>query len=517
MKYELLVQIFIGRCIESPDFLKIEGKRLAESPTEIVGAKLKTALNILIDFLNKGSPLRRDTIDSFAPPTLKRYLAKEGVVYGSSLGDLFLTQSVMRGGLLLSMHDQLSQMEKSFNVTDEAWERLTKMATLVPKASDTGAAADGYAYGQHLYLTRSMGQVYHAYTMDARDRLLGRNFTSGIPLMDEMGMRPTRRDTMLIVGPQGTGKSFLVDYILHRNAERGFKGIVFTLEMTAIDRSKRMELMLTRAVAKESDVCVKLPGSVAVPMSLFDSSNYLGLPHIMRAGALNSEIDTQFTMGKIKTGEEVMIPITGAITNSSGDVNPVVYSKSSKERRVLMETGGEVVFMPLEINNATMYELEETLKKLAREENFVPDIIAVDYLALMEGGQGVDFIAKMIALSQGLKGIAQKYNVACINVHQGKVTPLPTAQKKAEAAGQITEVGGVKLAMPLLGTHSIYGASAMKNEPAVIVTMTPTLAKGVGLVLKAEKLRNAPVTDTVVFVNTALPHRFALSAEVIPL
>jgi replicative DNA helicase len=202
-----------------------------------------------------------------------------------------------------------------------------------------------------------------------------------------------RGDFVAIMGPSKRGKTWWMWYIGYRAALLGLKIVFFSLEMTE-----------KRIIRRQWQTLQGLPlqaGKINIPyFQVNDDGKYLVKNKVVQKDALpvdEKEIEQQLKKYRMNL--------------KSGQIKTVVYPSYE----------------------ATVEDIETALVNFEYYENFVPDVIVVDYADILKPTASSDYRHQIDAIWKSLRGMAQKWD-ACV------VTGSQTDRKSQQGEVKSTNI-----------------------------------------------------------------------------
>ena len=220
-----------------------------------------------------------------------------------------------------------------------------------------------------------------------------------------------RGDFITFIAPMKRGKTFMLWYAAEVAMNAGCKVIFFTLEMTK-------KQMIRRA--------------------------------------------WKSMMGQPKTDMEIAIPYF-----SVAEQDPVKYEVLEKieERKALdpnkvermqrklrrLMRSGDVKIIQLSGYSATVADLEAHLDTLSHYDNYVPDVIVVDYADLLAPSKkaGNEYRHKLDDVWKGLRRVSQERNILIITASQSNKESIDRDMKQGDVAEDIRKIAHVTSAIAL--------------------------------------------------------------------
>ena len=503
MNLSKVTQMLVYRLVNQPAFLKTYGEILAKDRT-LGDKKLAELARILTTKYRNGLISTPETWDVITDATLTRIVTVMGSDADQTLDDAVLVTLYMRLQGLHALRDKTLAAITQGDVGDKSWETLVRAYDAVIRAG--APAGNNMHYGGEMALTDSPLLLYEEIRAATTASAQGMSLTSGLAFLDSVACAPVRRDVMLVLGHSGSGKSYLMDAMALANAVRGFKVVVITLEMTVVDRMSRIEGLLLGTVAHQNDTFMhskhEFDGVGVV------SAAAVELPRFGTWRNRRGDDATMCCWAKHSDGSSLALPVNEYIVGRDGCINQRTLTAAIRARSRLKECGGDVRVKAFPINVATLGDIEQYLDDCASDE-FIPDMIIVDYPALLDLGESDSAgdssfrLAALMSASRHLKRLAQKFNAAMVFVHQAKDTDTGGTR-------EIHKVGELELARPPIGAFGAFGARNLINEAAIVLGLNQFKIGGIGVAVSVLKTRNTAAVSEVLVVQTGFPVRYAV-------
>lgn len=299
-------------------------------------------------------------------------------------------------------------------------------------------------------------------------RRQGAEFKLGIPQLDDKNICPSRGTVMLVLGPSGVGKSWLMTHIGKASLTCRYKVLHVTLEMSE-------EQVAQRYLQSLFSVATRDARTTATRIEEIKGSNKKYPDHEFKLGV---EMPAQFKF------------------YNKGDDN---FSLAREELQTRFEwIGGKLdnlIIKQWASGGLTSRELSAHIDMLESIERFVPDIVIVDYLGIMKGSADPD--KKRHVLGQNmvdLRSIAVERNMAMVVAHQ---------VSREGARAELTENVHVAEDWSLIGTSDvILTISATKAERELglcrlFVSKARSEKDGFGVVLTQNHALGQFVLDSI--------------------
>lgn len=201
----------------------------------------------------------------------------------------------------------------------------------------------------------------------------------GIPELDELGIIPRRKELCLFIAPRGRGKSWWMTHVAKQALLQRWSVLVITLEMSEKRYAARMLQSFFAISRRQAEVKV-----------------------------------TRFQLDKDRNLSGMVTEELRRMSMKDEDIKHVLASKVKREFR--RRPPFRIKEFPP--NTLTIPMLEAYLDGLERFENFVPDMICVDYPDLM-AIDPKNLRTETGAMYVGLRGIGVKRNSAMVAASQG--------------------------------------------------------------------------------------------------
>ena len=220
-----------------------------------------------------------------------------------------------------------------------------------------------------------------------------------------------RGDFVAFIAPMKRGKTFMLWYAAEIAMNAGCKVVFFTLEMTK-------KQMIRRAW-----------------------KSMLGQP----------KTDMEITIPYFSVAEED--PVKYEVlerTEERKALDPNKIERMQKKLRRLMRSG-DVRIIQLSGYSATVSDLEAHLDTLSHYDNFVPDVVVVDYADLLAPSKkaGNEYRHKLDDVWKGLRRVSQERNVLTITASQSNKESIDRDMKQGDVAEDIRKIAHVTSAIAL--------------------------------------------------------------------
>lgn len=215
-------------------------------------------------------------------------------------------------------------------------------------------------------------------------------FHTGIPELDKRGVCPQRGEMYLFIAPSGFGKSWFMVHMAKRAMMERLKVLHVTLEMSQNQIARRYT------------------------QAMFAVTRY-------KVSELKKK---SFELSRRGELEMTDIPIKDRPNLNDPDIRKFLRSKASKVRVPMIvkrfPTGG-----------LTISQLRTYMLLLERTQNFVPDLLIVDYLDLMAINPA-RVREETGTITKELRGLAVEFNAALVTATQGNRKSASARTVRAE-------------------------------------------------------------------------------------
>jgi len=509
-----LTKAVVGRLLKSPTFFNVYGPQLRKLG-KFSDSGMQKLLTVLDTYRRNGATITSENFRSVLPADILRVITGIGVSDDTTLDDETLVSLYLRSQMSAVLNRLTIDVQVNNDYFGKKWTTLIDAFSTASKISEKTLTSD--MYGGEAYLTQSVQQVYNEAAAMAAERASGRGYTSGIQVLDECKIIPRRRDIFLVIGHMNSGKSYFLDNIAVKNAERGHVVIVYTLEMPHIDRLMRIEQMLTTSVQDSVDLVYGVGQHEIVSRK----TNWSLPRHALRRRAV--EDYSGFIKLKGAVEGKSFLGVTGSMVNDDGTVNQDVRKLSELSRIPFLESGGDVFVKAGTIGETTIADVAETIQNVRATGREVSMVI-LDYSALMSSGNrdlDQNYNDRLSKVSLQFKDLVQKFNIAGVNCHQAN-DEATSVTKKAGFGGQqqqkqasVYSVCGIKLLRPIIATNHIFGAKSLANDAALAIGLNTTNPPGDGLVINELRSRNSGRNQSMWFLKLGLPAKYVIYANTI--
>lgn len=208
-------------------------------------------------------------------------------------------------------------------------------------------------------------------------RRQGIEFSSGCDTLDDRGIHPARKEVYLHMGPRKSGKTWALIQQGRRAVENRQDALHITLENSSIITQERYTQSFLQMTLEQTR-------SLHIPVFAFDGAGRFRLDHEQ---------------------------ITPRALREAG------YDELAEKLARFQYTGrvgsmGRLLIQEYPTGSLTLAQLNHLLDNLERTENFVPGLIIVDYVNLMDLGDVRQHRLSLGRMGVGLRGIAVARNAA---------------------------------------------------------------------------------------------------------
>lgn len=334
---------------------------------------------------------------------------------GDLFDDVFADKMDRRGNIIRRMLKQMISLNEGinavyvlkqlqlFNRQQSIKDAILKAADILSRASETSLDE----VEEILFDITKARQINFnpGMKLDAIERIQAHlqrestEFITGIGLLDKAGIVPMRQRVMLMLGGKGRGKSWWLVNCGRRAIDLRHKVVHISLENSEEETAVRYWQAIWAIPKHEAE---------SVKTTVFERDKH-----------------------------------TGEVLEWKRELVPVEFDFASPELHYEMQT--RVEMMGAKMNNLrikhfpsgslTVRELEAYLDMLERVENFIPDMMIIDYPRLMK----IDLRNPRMSIGQnlvGIRAIAQERNLAAVVVDQLSREGNKAASAKATHVGE---------------------------------------------------------------------------------
>lgn len=359
--------------------------RAAVTPQLFESSVFREVVGHAIDFLDQfGEPIGEHLPDHLEH-ILKGEDTRKATTYQRLLDNLFASKDSVNGDYVISqLHKfvRLQNFKSGLIKAVEAVEdgRIDQAEVEMQKAMSNQAVA--FEPGLSLASPDDINSLM--------ENSQEEGFTLGIDELDRFGIIPRRKELFFLLAPRGKGKSWFITHCVKQALLQRWSAVIVTLEMSEKAYGVRML------------------------QSFFSISQRAAEVKITR-------------MVRDKEGglESILQEVVTRKTLEDDDIRSVLAKRAKRD----FKRRPKFRIKQFPMRALTLAGLEAYLDGLERFEKFTPDLICIDYPALMQ----ID--AKNLRLEyghivEGIRGIAVKRNCATLVVGQGN--------RESETASTVT-------------------------------------------------------------------------------
>lgn len=359
--------------------------RAALTPQLFESAVFREVAGHAIDFIDTYGETIKEHLADHLEDILKGEDKRKASTYERLLTNLFASRETINSEYVVQqLHKFVRQQNIKASVIKavEALEdgRIDDAEIELQKGLNTQSVA--FEVGLRLSSVEDVGAIL--------DNPEEEGFELGIPELDMRGLYPRRKELTMFVAARGMGKSWFVTHCVKRANLAGWSALVITLEMGEKPYGARMLQSFFSISRREAETTV----------TRFEKDRKGGLLDIIR---------------------EKLERMTLADTD--------IRSKLMKKIKQMFSRRAPIVIKAFPTGSLTISQLEAYLDGLERYENFIPDVMLVDYPDLMELDTK-NLRIELGAIIQKIRGLGVKRNMATIAVTQGN--------RAAESATTVT-------------------------------------------------------------------------------
>jgi len=401
-----------------------------------------------IDFLDQYGEAIKDHLPDHLEGILKGEDQRKAKTYSRLLENLYLSKDSVNADYVISQLHKFVRMQtfkagllRAVEAVEDG--RIDEAEVYMNQAMEKQVA--GFEPGLSLSSPEAVASI-----LDFPEE---EGFELGIPELDNLGIIPRRKELYMLLAPRGKGKSWFLTHCAKRALLARWCGLVITLEMS----ERRYAVRVLQAFFSIS----RRSAEVTVTRLAQD-----------RDGNLDGMIQEVLTRKTLR----------------DDDIRKVLITKAKRE------FGRRSKFKIKEFpsGSLTLAGLNAYLDGLERFENFIPDVIMIDYPDLME----VDSKNLRLDLSKlivGIRGIGVKRNAAMIVVSQGN--------RESETATTVT------------GAMAAEDISKIATADNVLTYSQTPAEQGLGLArLLVEKARNEESKSSVLITQAYAIGQFCLDS-----
>lgn len=423
--------------------------RAAVSPQLFESSVFKEVAGHAIDFIDQYGEAIKDHLPDHIEHILKGDDARKAKTYERLLENLYASKDSVNGEYVITQLHKFVRMQNFKSALVQAVERVE----------------DGDIDGAEVVMQK--GMVNQAVVFEAGlslsspsdvQALLEDSEEEGVPLgieeLDRLGIMPRRKELLFFLAPRGKGKSWFITHAAKNALLWRWSTVIITLEMSERNYGVRMLQSFFSIGRNKAEVMVS---------------------RFTRDGRGNLEDIIQEKMEQ-------------RLSIKDDDAKPKLIKRAGRE----FNRRPKFRIKQFPMRSLTIAGLEAYLDGLERFENFTPDLICIDYPALMN----ID--SKNMRLEYGhaveaIRGIATKRNAAAIVVGQGN--------RESETASTVTGDMAAE-DISLLATADVF------------ITYSQTAAEyALGLArLFVEKSRNTEAKMSVLLTQAYAVGQFCLDS-----
>jgi replicative DNA helicase len=301
--------------------------------------------------------------------------ARKASTYKRLLDNLFLSKDSVNGAYVVQQLHKFVRQQNLKSGLAEAIEamndgRIEDAEVAMQKSLNTQATS--FEMGLRLDTMEDIGAIL--------DEPEEEGFELGIPMLDEAGIIPRRKELYMLMAPRGKGKSWFLTHCAKQALKSRWSVLIVSLEMSERRYAARMLQSLFSISRRQGQVRV----------TEFSKD---------RDGGLQALIEEKLERPSMKDDD-----IRAFLTRKA-------KSGFMKRRRLVIKA--------FPTKSLTVAKFIAYLDGLQRFENFTPDAILVDYpdlFAMDPKAQKRDEVGRIV---EELRGVADARNAALITVTQG--------------------------------------------------------------------------------------------------
>jgi replicative DNA helicase len=375
--------------------------RAALTPQLFESSVYKEVAGIAIDFIDQYGEAVKEHLPDHLEGILKGEDARKAASYKKLVDNLFLARDSINGEYCISQLNKFVRAQTFKAGLVQAVEALENgddidTAELVMSKA-MGKQVMSFHAGINMSNTVQMQQVLDTGLEEP-------GFTLGIKETDRLGIYPRRKQLTMLIAARGRGKSFFITHCAKMALVQRWKPLIITLEMSEIAYTRRM-LQSFFSISKD-----EAKTRIAQLQHGKDGSLTDIIHEEVERRTLKDEGINEYLMSRIRRDFRR---------------RPPFYIKSFPTKSL------------------TMKGLEAYLDQLERFENFVPDVIFLDYPDLMKH----DVRNKRLELGEIIeqfRGLCDERNAAGVVVSQGnrdaEKAPTVTGDMVAEDISKLATV-----------------------------------------------------------------------------
>jgi hypothetical protein len=393
------------------DDLNCKLVRAAVSPKLFESAVFREVAGHAIDFIDQYGEAIKDHLPDHLETVLKGDDRRKASTYERLLENLFQSRETINSAYIITqlhkfvrLQNLKSSMIKSFEALESG--NIDQAEVEMQKGLNTQVVV--FESGLSLSKPEDVGAI-----MDAPEE---EGFDLGIEELDRNGIIPRRKELTAFLAPRGKGKSWFLTHCCKQALLQGWSCLIITLEMSERRYGARMLQSFFSISRRQAEVKV-----------------------------------TRLTMGKGGQLEDMIQEKMTRPTMRDEGIKTTLMNKAKREFR--RRRPFRIKEFPT--HSLTMPQLKAYLDGLERFENFTPDLICVDYPALMN----IDAKNLRIELSNiiaELRGVAGERNAAVVVAGQGN--------RESEKAKMVTGDMAAEDISILAHADTLFTYSQTKDE-----------------------------------------------------
>lgn len=367
------------------DDLNCKLVRAAVSPQLFESSVFREVAKHAIDFIDQYGEAIKDHLPDHLEDILKGDDARKAKTYERLLENLYASKDSVNGEYVISQLHKFVRLQNFKSALVQAVERVEDGdidgAEVVMQK---GMVNQAVVFEPGLSL--SSPKDIQALMEDSEEE----GFPLGIDELDRLGIMPRRKELLFFLAPRGKGKSWFITHAVKHALLARWSVVIITLEMSEKSYGVRMIQSFFSISRSKAEVTVS---------------------------RLSRDRDGNL--------EDILQERIERMTLSDPDIKSKVIGRAGRE----FNRRPKFRIKQFPMRSLTIQGLEAYLDGLERFENFTPDLVCIDYPALM----AID--AKNLRLEYGhivesIRGLATKRNMATIVVGQGN--------RESETAATVT-------------------------------------------------------------------------------
>ncbi len=348
--------------------------RAAVTPRLFESSVFREVAGHAIDFIDQYGEAIKDHLPDHLEDILKSDDTRKAATYERLLENLYQSRDSVNGDYVIKqLHKFVRQQNLKASVIKavEALEagRIDDAEVELQKGLNTQAVS--FEPGLSLSKPEDVGII-----MDAPEE---EGFELGIPELDQGGVIPRRKELLAFLAPRGRGKSWFITHCCKQALLQNWSAVIITLEMSERRYAARMLQSFFSISRREAEVKV-----------------------------------TRLVTGKDGTLEDILREPIKRMTMRDDGARSKLINRAKREfrRRAPFRIKEFATHM------LTVPQLKAYLDGLERSEHFTPDLICVDYPALMDIDPK-NLRVELSSIIAALRGIGVERNCAMVVVGQG--------------------------------------------------------------------------------------------------